>query len=72
MLYTSCPSASSLAKAHITEGFQYLNVTWEAAVIAMSVVSQWAELGWRQSTQSWSQLPPSPSTVPGGVGLLYL
>lgn len=70
MLHMRCPSASSLAKAHINERLQSLSVTWEAAVLATSLVSQWAELGGNKNTQTWPQLPPSPSTVPGGVGLL--
>lgn len=42
----------SLCKLLLNEGFQSLSVTWEAAVLSMSLVSQWDEL---RSTQMWSQ-----------------
>lgn len=42
----------SLCKLLLNEGFQSLSVTWEAAVLSMSLVSQWDEL---RSAQMWSQ-----------------
>lgn len=42
----------SLCKLLLSEGFQSLSVTWGAAVLSMSFVSQWDKL---RSTQVWSQ-----------------
>lgn len=59
-----CPSEISLAKTHVDEGLQSLSVTWEAAVLTMSLVSQGAELGDNQSTQSLVQAAHSPMNGP--------
>lgn len=42
----------SLCRLLVNEGLQSLSVTWEAAVLSVSLVSQWDEL---RSTQMWSQ-----------------
>lgn len=43
----------SLCKLLVNEGLQSLNVTWKAAVLFVSLVSQWDEL---RNTQMWFQV----------------
>lgn len=42
----------SLCKLLVSKGLQSLSAPWEAAVLSVSLVSQWDEL---RSTQTWSQ-----------------